>query len=283
MARKPKAGGSKSAHAFGQLERMAGFVRKSAGTSRAVARIARVTGQRAPMAAQVAPPNFGSGAEANSRADGRTAADGSQSQVGDIREIAGSERFNQRLGAANKALNATRTTRGMSSSEIAKKVRPAMDAISRLERSVESGSAAAAIFNANERAIRKLGSNAESAQRADRGTSSRSGENAGAKRAESRAIGFITGAHAASSIRRVTPPPNVSRRAFSELSRDDRGLSNGSGRVGIAIHSSPTVVINASAAGGNLQRDVIGALRAHREELFDQLKRESARRERTHF
>jgi hypothetical protein len=32
-----------------------------------------------------------------------------------------------------------------------------------------------------------------------------------------------------------------------------------------------------------VQQDVIGALRAHREELFDQLKRESARRERAQF
>ena len=53
--------------------------------------------------------------------------------------------------------------------------------------------------------------------------------------------------------------------------------------TGININSSPTVVINAGAPGGNLQRDVISALRTHREELFDQLKRESARRERAQF
>ena len=44
-----------------------------------------------------------------------------------------------------------------------------------------------------------------------------------------------------------------------------------------------TLEINAPAAGGNVERDAIGALRAHREELFNQLKRESARRERAQF
>jgi len=43
------------------------------------------------------------------------------------------------------------------------------------------------------------------------------------------------------------------------------------------------VINGATAGGGDAQRDVIGALRAHREELFDQLKRESARRERAQF
>jgi hypothetical protein len=42
-------------------------------------------------------------------------------------------------------------------------------------------------------------------------------------------------------------------------------------------------VINAGSAGGNVQQDVMGALRAYRAELFDQLKRESARRERAQF
>jgi hypothetical protein len=41
-------------------------------------------------------------------------------------------------------------------------------------------------------------------------------------------------------------------------------------------------VIN-GATSGAVRHDVLGALRAHREELFDQLKRESARRERAQF
>ncbi len=78
------------------------------------------------------------------------------------------------------------------------------------------------------------------------------------------------------------PPPGVSQREFAPPSSDARVSNDGSGRAAITINSSPTVVINA-AAGGAVQHDVIGALRAHREELFDQLKRESARRERAQF
>lgn len=87
----------------------------------------------------------------------------------------------------------------------------------------------------------------------------------------------------ASSIRGVVPPPNLSQREFAEPSGNARGPSSSGVGAGIVINSSPTVVINAPAAGGNVERDVIGALRAHREELFDQLKRESARRERAQF
>jgi hypothetical protein len=88
----------------------------------------------------------------------------------------------------------------------------------------------------------------------------------------------------ASSIRGAIAPANVSQREFAEPSASNRGPGSSSGaRAGITINSSPTVVINASAVGGDLQRDVIGALRAHRAELFDQLKRESARRERAQF
>ena len=85
-----------------------------------------------------------------------------------------------------------------------------------------------------------------------------------------------------SSVRGVMAPGNVSRRDFAQPSSNSRFSSDGGERAGITINSSPTVVINA-AAGGALQQDVIGALRAHREELFDQLKRESARRERAQF
>jgi hypothetical protein len=76
--------------------------------------------------------------------------------------------------------------------------------------------------------------------------------------------------------------PSVSQREFARPLSDARVSNEGGGRVGITINSSPTVVINAPA-GGAVQHDVLGALRAHREELFDQLKRESARRERAQF
>ena len=95
--------------------------------------------------------------------------------------------------------------------------------------------------------------------------------------------GFVASARKAASMRGMVAPPSLSQREFARLSGNERGLSNNGGRTGVTINSSPTVVINASAAGGNLQREVIGALRAHREELFDQLRRESARRERAQF
>jgi hypothetical protein len=94
--------------------------------------------------------------------------------------------------------------------------------------------------------------------------------------------GMLANVRIARSIRGVTPPSNVSRREFAQPSGSARVSSEGSGRGGITINSSPTVVINGSG-GGAVQHDVIGALRAHREELFDQLKRESARRERAQF
>ncbi len=93
---------------------------------------------------------------------------------------------------------------------------------------------------------------------------------------------MIAGARIASAIGGMSSLPNVSQREFAEPSRA-RGSNDGGMRTGITINSSPTVVINAPAAGGNAARDVLGALRLHREELFDQMKRESARRERAQF
>jgi hypothetical protein len=93
--------------------------------------------------------------------------------------------------------------------------------------------------------------------------------------------GMLANVRISRSVRGVTPPSNVSRREFAQPSGTARVSNEGSRRGGITINSSPTVVINGS--GGAVQHDVIGALRAHREELFDQLKRESARRERAQF
>ena len=88
----------------------------------------------------------------------------------------------------------------------------------------------------------------------------------------------------ASSLRALTPlPPSVAQREFARPIRIARDRNHGSSNAGVNINSSPTIVINTTAAGTNLQRDVLSALRAHRDELFDQLKRESARRERAQF
>jgi len=79
------------------------------------------------------------------------------------------------------------------------------------------------------------------------------------------------------------PPSSVAQREFSRPIPIAPNRNGGASNAGITINSSPTVVINATPAGSNLERDVLSALRAHREELFDQLKRESARRERAQF
>jgi len=182
----------------------------------------------------------------------------------------------------------------------------AADALSRVERSIEWGSAAWATSTAGRRATRSglksssdfaerahraseiaqtmVVANTESSPRSDAGrVSSRSRESLEAEREAFAGTGFLASARMASSIRAVMPPANLSQREFAEPSGNSRGPNNSSVRTGITINSSPTVVINAPAAGGNVERDAIGALRAHREELFNQLKRESARRERAQF
>ena len=83
-------------------------------------------------------------------------------------------------------------------------------------------------------------------------------------------------------IRGVNPPANVARREFARPTSGGRVSNDGGGRASITVNSTPTVVINGQA-GAATQHDLIGALRAHREELFDQLKRESVRRERAQF
>ena len=182
----------------------------------------------------------------------------------------------------------------------------ATDALSRVERSVESGSAAWAISSAGRRATESglkgssdfaeqahranevaqtiVVANAASSPRSDAGrVSSRSRGSLEAERVAFAGTGILASDRMASSIRAVIPPANLSQREFAEPSGNARGPNSSSVRTGITINSSPTVVINAPAAGGNVERDAIGALRAHREELFNQLKRESARRERAQF
>ena len=182
----------------------------------------------------------------------------------------------------------------------------ATDALSGLERSVESGSAALAIsavsrhateiglrrssefaeraHRAKEAAQAVVAANAESSPRSDTGrVSSRSRGSLEAQRVAFAGAGILASDRMTSSLRAVIPPANLSQREFAEPSGNARGLNSSSLRTGITINSSPTVVINAPAAGGNVERDAIGALRAHREELFNQLKRESARRERAQF
>ncbi len=162
--------------------------------------------------------------------------------------------------------------------------------LSRVERSLESGSAARAISATGRGATESgLKSSSGFAARTHRAievgqtiivAAKESPPRSDAGRVPSR---FLASARTASSIRAAIPPANLSKREFAEPSGNARSPSNSSVRTGITINSSPTVVINAPAAGGNVERDAIGALRVYREELFDQLKRESARRERAQF
>jgi hypothetical protein len=150
----------------------------------------------------------------------------------------------------------------------------AANALSRVERVGRSGSVRRTISDERKYATLRLQANTDPTSRAREGFE----EN----RLSYAPVSLPGNLRFAPSIRGVIPPTSVSRREFARPSRDGRVLNDGGGRAGITINSSPTVVINA-AAGGALQQDVIGALRAHREELFDQLKRESARRERAQF
>ncbi len=81
----------------------------------------------------------------------------------------------------------------------------------------------------------------------------------------------------------MVAPATLTRPEFAEPMRGVYGQDSRNAPGSITINSTPTVVINASEASSDVEGQVIGALRAHREELFDQFKRESVRRERAEF
>ena len=120
-----------------------------------------------------------------------------------------------------------------------------------------------------------------SSPRSDAQISNRSRDGLEAERGALASNGLIASTRMASSIRGVIPIRDLFQREFAEPAGNAHGRDGHS--QGITIHSSPTVVINSSTASGGLARDAIGALSAHREELFNQLKRESVRRERAQF
>jgi len=150
----------------------------------------------------------------------------------------------------------------------------AMDALSRVERSFDLGSAGRAISYSSKYATPIAAFNNDSWDRQRAGQETRRPTFAAAE--------VATKVRVAPSIRGVMPPAGVSQREFARPLSDVRASNEGGGGSTITINSSPTVVINAPA-GGAVHDDVIGALRAYREELFDELKRESARRERAQF
>src|SRR5208282_2022793 len=268
------------ARALGHLARMTEVWRRSEDSSRAAAKIANVTGSRWQIPAQVSPPRHVPGGDESPRGNRRTRGDQSQSK-----SVGGNAaRLIQRLASVERAfIGSARASGASRNNPMPKGLTLAMKALPRVERSLESGSAAGAIFTASQRATTMASPDAVRASGSDSERPGRARGNPGASRGGSSGTGLIEAARKASSMRGVIAPSRLSQREFARLSSDGRGPSNSGGRTGVTINSSPTVVINGSAAGGNLQRDVIGALRAHREELFDQLRRESARRERAQF
>jgi len=307
--------GSKSARAFSHLDHMAGFAGVGSRIARATAGIATAADHRWQLPAHAAQllRTFAAGAStlnATARVSDGVRGNAAATSIAQLKDsdraIDGESR-----GRSGGNANAWRRTivsadaGGRASREI-RELSFATDALSRVERSIELGSAGCAISTADRRATRSgLNSSSELAERAHRAIeiaqamvamntessprsgagrlSSRSRESLEAERKASPGTGLLASARMASSIHAVMPPANLSQREFAEPSGNARGGNNSGARAGITINSSPTVVINAPTAGGNIARDAIGALRAHREELFNQLKRESARRERAQF
>ena len=188
------------------------------------------------------------------------------------------ERIAQLIRRFEVTAKATRTTARATdsiSNTATSKLPVAMADLSRTERSVESGNVARAIVAPPRGSIIAPVGKSQLSRRMAAGL-----EAGRAISTETRRVGA---ARAASSIHGVVPLPNLSPRMFAEPSNGNRGGDDRSVGAGITINSSPTVVINGPTASSDAQRDVLGALRAHREELFDQLRRESARRERAQF
>ena len=257
MARQSRTINPKAARALSQLDRMTGVARKSGRIARAAASIALAKEYRLQGPATVVGLN-----DERFLGERRTAGDGSGGGSG---AEPGLRETDTRNIAANAGTGRHRATALVEAATRSHRQIPelsqAMTALSRIERSVEY-------------VTPKLGSNTSSTRRRL--------ESLKAKVPSFAEKGTLANARVARSIRGVTPPSNVSRREFAQPSGNARVSSEGSGRSRITINSSPTVVINGSGSGA-VQHDVIGALRAHREELFDQLKRESARRERAQF
>jgi hypothetical protein len=251
MARQSRTINPLAMRALSHLDRMTSVARKSARVARATASIAQAKEYRL----QVPVEALGLKGESVRLGQG-TADDGSGGGSGAGPDRHGAESANTRRHRVTALIEgATRSPRQIP------ELSQAMKALSRIEQSVEYVTPTpGSKTNPTRRSLKSLEAKVPSfAER-----------------------GIQATVRVARSIRGVTPPGNVSPREFAQPSGNKNLSSGGVGRGGITINSSPTVVINGSG-GGAVQNDVIGALRAHREELFDQLKRESARRERAQF
>jgi hypothetical protein len=264
--------------ALGRMESLTSLLRKGARTAASIERIAAVNGRlRLPeqLSARALSAKRDHGLLGGARNQGQVASVGSENLVDSGREHASVARLIQRFAATAKGMRATARSTDSISNQATSKLPSAMEALARTERSVEAGKVARAIVTAPRGSIVAPAGNSQ--------LSLRMAASLEAGRVIPNGSGAVVAARTAQSIRGAVPPANLSPRVFAEPSSSNRGRDSRSGGAGITINSSPTVVINGPAEGGNAQRDVLGALRAHREELFDQLRRESARRERAQF
>jgi hypothetical protein len=300
-----KIGGSGSARAVGHLERMMDIGRESVRVARATASLAMTGHHRWQIPASASSLKDFQLAETEIAGAARSRIDRFQSHLA---RALGSTGWSKTTNGASDELSGGRagreadawyrTTPGLDEGRRAlrqiQELSSAMNAVSQAERSLEFGADAWRDSGADWRAMgsgmKRLGRFADRVHQgmemADRTMGGAHTQSTGLSRERLAAFagaGLLGNGRTVSSIRGMVPPQNVSGPAFAELSRNFRGQDSSDAHAAITINSSPTVVINGPAASGNAQSDVISALRAHREELFDQLKRESARRERAEF
>jgi hypothetical protein len=264
--------------ALGRMERLASFLREGARTAASIERIAAVS-RRLRLPAQLSSralfAKYDRNLFAGAQSQARVPRVGSESMFDGERERAGMARLIRRFAATAKSTRASARATGSLSNQATSKLPLAMEALALSERSALAGDPTRATVAAPRRSIIVPPKNSEVSGRVAAGLET--------GRAMSGGTRAIVAARTAFSIRGAVPPANLSARVFAEPAGGNRGRDGRSGGAGITINSSPTVVINGAAEGGNSRRDVLGALRAHREELFDQLRRESARRERAQF
>jgi hypothetical protein len=264
-----------SAHAFRNLERVANVARKNIRVTQAAANIALTREYRWQLPAHGSLSNDEHSFETGLLLQRRAASDGSRSGL--VAAPNGNQRDN-RMKIARAEAGWSRTAAMVDAGarlhrEISD-LSGGLSALLRAERSRGWASAGRAISDGRKYAELSLRSKTD--------PTSRARESLEGRRLSFGPPDLPANVRIAPSSPGVIPPTNISQREFARRSSVGRVSNAGSGRAGITINSSPTVVINAPA-GRAAQDDLIGALRAHREELFDQLKREAARRERAQF
>jgi len=265
-----KSGGSKSTQAMRGLERVAKLARANVRRARAAASIALSKSYRWQLPTRISflRGEQASGAESSLR--GSTERGGSGRGSGDDPGLNASD-DRTRDAETRRRHRATRVVdAGARASRRISDLSRAMNLLSR----VESGDAPRSASDASRYTTPVSASNTDAKIKASAGHRMR--------RTSFADLGVLAKVRVPSSGGGM-PPPGFSHREFAQPSSNLPGSNAGSGRAAITINSSPTVVINSGTGGGTLQHDVIGALRMHREELFDQLKRESTRRERAQF